>query len=215
VSIAILRIIGISLYLYLVWRNMKEEYNGDKMVSFAWQSLFCFFILGRIFFGIVNWGVFNNYWADWLSIWSLPGFSYFGGFLGIFLFAWGYSKKRELRFHSFLESLTPNFLWLMLFLLADNLLVEGYGTWLFIKFLLVLLMIFLSRIFRLKYRSWVFYKSGKKGFVFLAVASLFFLVLGLLSFVFPVSLVYRLSYLFCSLLFVVQLVILGEICQRK
>jgi hypothetical protein len=214
-NIAVVRIIGIVVYLYLVWRNMKEEYNSEKMISFGWLSFFWFLIGGRIFFGIFDWGVFNDSWVNWFSFWSYPGFSYFGGFLSVLLFSWWYVSRNNWKFYSFLESLTPNFLWLMFFLLADELLFGSYEIWLLVKLLLVILMLFLSRFFRFKYRSWVFYKSGKKGFVFLAITLLYFLFLFIFSLVFRLNFVYSLLYLICSLLFVFQLVILGDICRKK
>jgi hypothetical protein len=214
-NIAFLRIIGIVVYLYLVWRNMSDEYDSNKMISFGWLSFFWFLMGGRIIFGFFNWTMFNNSWIDWLSFWSVPGFSYFGGFLGIFLFSWWYVYKNGWKFYSFLESLTPNFLWLILFLFMDDLFFGVHESWLLIKLLLVALMLVLTRFFRFKYRSWVFYKSGKKGFVFLAITFLFFFFLSIFSFIFKMKFVYGLWYMICSLLFVFQLVILGEICQRK
>jgi hypothetical protein len=214
-NIAFIRIIGIVVYLYLVWRNMKDEYDSEKMIAFGWLSFFWFLVGGRAIFGIFNWGVFNNNWMDWLSVWTCPGFSYFGGFVAVLLFAWWYVSKNTWKFYPFLESLTPNFLWLILFLWVDQWLLGAYDSWLLTKILLIILMLFLTRFFRLKYRSWVFYKSGKKGFVFLMTAFVYFLLLSIFSVILKIGVVYSVLYFICSLLFVFQLVILGEICQKK
>lgn len=213
-SLSIIRVIGIIIYLYLVWRNMKEEYGDEKMISFAWLSFLWFLVGGRGLFGLINWGIFGDSWFNWFLFWTHPGFSYFGGFWGIFFFIWWYSQKNGIKLFSILEDLVNNFLWLLFFLLLNDFIFMR-DIYLLGAIFGVLLAILMAKYFKLKYRSWSFYKSGKKGFVFLSMAFILFLSLSIFSLFLGNFWIHGFLYLISSLIFVTQLVILGEICQKK
>jgi len=210
-NLGILRIIGILLFAYLTWRNLRDNYEEDKVVTYSWIALLVFFVGGRISYGLVNFGIWNDSWLSWFSIWTKPGMDYIGGFLVLTLFNFIFSKLNNWKFVPFCEDILTNTLLLLVFLMGDEFLRTKFDLKVgaYILFL-VLAMLFVG-LAKKKYRSLVWYKSGKKGFAFLATGFLAFLILGLLGLVFKVSLVYSIIYWVISLISLVGLGILGEV----
>jgi hypothetical protein len=210
-NLGILRIFGIILFAYLTWRNLKSNYEEDKVVSYSWIALLGFFIGGRITYGLVNFGVWNDSWLSWFSVWDKPGMDYIGGFLSLVLVNFIFSKINSWKFIPFCEDGLVNSLFLLIFLMADEFLRSKFDLKIGIYLLFLVLMIFLTNLAKKKYRSLVWYKSGKKGFAFLVTGFLAFLILGFLGFYFKVNLVYLILYWVISLIFLIGLCILGEV----
>ena len=210
-NLGILRIIGIILFAYLTWSNLRNNYEEDKVVTYSWIALLGFFIGGRITYGLVNFGVWNDSWISWFSVWDKPGMDYIGGFLSLMLVNFIFSKINNWKFIPFCEDGLINSLFLLVFLMTDELLRSKFNLKVAIYLLFLILMIFLANLAKKKYRSLVWYKSGKKGFAFLASGFLAFLILGFLGLFFKVSLVYSILYWVVSLIFLTGLCILGEV----
>jgi hypothetical protein len=210
-NLGILRILGIILFAYLTWRNLKDSYEEDKVVTYSWVALLGFFIGGRITYGLVNFGVWNDSWLSWFSVWNKPGMDYIGGFLSLMLVNFIFSKINSWKFISFCEDGLTSSLWLFLFLIGDEFVRTKFDLKIGIYLLFLVLMMFLVNLFKKKYRAIVWYKSGKKGFAFWATMFLSFLILGFLGVYFKVNLAYSILYWVISLISLVGLCILGEV----
>ena len=95
-SLGIVRVLGIILFAYLTWRSLRENYEEDKIVTYSWVALLSFFVGGRIVYGLVNFGVWNDSWMSWLSVWDKPGMSYVGGALVLLLINFIFSKHNTI-----------------------------------------------------------------------------------------------------------------------
>ncbi|MDD4027105.1 MAG: hypothetical protein PHO75_02840 [Candidatus Shapirobacteria bacterium] len=208
-NLGILRIIGILLFVYLTWRNLRDNYEEDKIVTYSWISLLGFFVGGRITYGLINFGIWNDSWLSWFSVWNKPGMDYVGGFLSLILVNFIFSKLNNWKFIPFCEDILINVLLLIVFLMGDEFLRTKFDLKVGGYLLLLILLMFFVNLAKKKYRSLVWYKSGKKGFAFFATGFISFLILGILGIVFKVNLIYSILYWIISLISLVGLGILG------
>lgn len=200
----ILQIIGVVLYLYLGWRSLKEDYKNTDIAAYIWLSLFSFLLGGRIVYGFENWGVWNDNWWEWFSFWLKPGFSLSGGYISWFLASYIISNDRGWKLWSVLEDITPSFLILVVFLFMGRWLVFG-GAVVFLV---------LSLVIGRMYRSFFWYKSGKKGFVYFFVNIILFLILSLEALFFKRGVFDVIYYSILTLISLGGLVILGDVAKR-
>jgi len=211
-SLAIIRVIAIIIFLYLTWRNLKVDYPAEKLISFGWLSLLGFFVFGRVGFGLLNWGSWVN-WQDWLMVWQKPGMDYLIGTLGFVLVSFLFSKVNQFKFFAFLEDNLKNFLIFLFIIMIDELIRSRFEIKI-VGYLLVFLITYLIALWLFKrYRSFVWYKSGKKGFVLLFSSFLINLLTSGLLFWFKGGLVLVILSLIISLISLVGLFILGEVFQ--
>ena len=208
-GLAIIRILGIIVFLYLLWRNLKESYDDQKIIEFSWLALLGFLVFGRLGYGLINWGIWNKDLVDWLSVWNKPGMSYTSGYLGVVLVGWLYTKKQQWKFLNFFEDLVDPFLIMVILMMVDEWVRSKFSWQVLIYILMIILIYLLGDWLGKRYRSFVWYKSGKKGFVLLATNFLFFLVLSVVFGVFRDSVINMILALAISLVSVVGLFILG------
>lgn len=214
-SLGIFRVLGIILFLYLLWRNLRENYDDQKIVTFSWLALLGFLLFGRLFYGLIHWGIWNDDLVDWVLVGSKPGMSYIGGYLGIILISWLFTRKEQWKFFNFMEDLVRPFLVMSGFFMLDELFRSKFSLELVFFLVLIILMFPLFIFITNRYRSFVWYRSGKKGFVLLLLNFLFFLGIGGLLILFKDSLVNVVLSFIISLGSLVGLLILGEIRYEK
>ena len=210
-NLGILRIIGIILFVYLSWRNLRDNYEENNLVTYSWIALLVVFTGGRISYGLINFGIWNDSWLSWFSVWDKPGMDYVGGFLILLLFNFIFSKLNNWKFIPFCEDILINILLFLAFLIGDEFLRTKFDLKVGLYLLILILLMFFVNFAKKKYRSLVWYKSGKKGFAFLMTGFLAFLIFGILAVIFKISLIYIILYWFISLLSLVGLVILGDV----
>jgi hypothetical protein len=214
-TLGILRILGIIVFVYLIWRDLKDDYNEQKIIGYSWLALIGFLVLGRIFFGLIHWGVWNINVIDWLTVWNKPGMSYIGGYLGLALVTWIYGKKQQWKILAFMEGVLKPVLVLMGFLIIDEWL-RSKMDWRILIYLLIIVVAYIVSIWVGKrYRSFVWYKSGKKGFVFLFINFLTFLLLVIDLIIFKENIINIILASIISLISICGLFILGEIKYER
>lgn len=173
-----MRTIGIVLFMYLTWRNLRESYAEDDLITYGWLSILALLIGSRIAFGVLHWGVWNDRWLNWLLFWEKPGSSLVFGYLVMILVSWWWAGTRGWRVWSFLEDITFNLL-LMLGLIIAN---DNLASWMDVKKWLIVVVLIVGGLIGWllsgRYRSFVWYRSGKKGFVFLVVNMVVWLLLA-------------------------------------
>lgn len=214
-SLGIIRIIASVVFLYLLWRSLKQSYDDQKIITYSWLALLGFLVFGRLAYGLINWGIWNNDLADWLSVWNKPGTSYMGGYLGVLLVSWLYSRSQQWKFLNFTEDLVRPLLVLIGLMMVDEWVRSKFSWQTLIYILMIILVYIVANWLAAKYRSFVWYKSGKKGFVLLASNFLFFLVLAFVFGVFGDNLVNLILASVISLISVVGLFILGGIKYER
>lgn len=211
-SLAIIRVIGIILFLYLTWRNLRGDYPEEKLISFGWISIIFFLFFGRVGFGLLNWGSWKT-WSDWISVWQKPGMDYLIATMGFMIAAFWISKINQWKFFAFMEDNLKNFLILVLILMIDELIRARFNFEILIYVLVLIVAYLISLWLYKRYRSFVWYKSGKKGFVFLAVTFFVFLLNSGVFFWFKNSLILIVLSIMISLISLIGLFILGEVFQ--
>jgi hypothetical protein len=214
-SLGIIRIVASVVFLYLLWRNLRQSYDDQKIISYSWLALLGFLVFGRLAYGLINWGIWNNDLVDWLSVWNKPGMSYMGGYLGVLLVSWLYARSQQWKFLNFTEDLVRPLLVLIGLMMVDEWVKSKFSWQVLIYILMIILVYMIANWLAGRYRSFVWYKSGKKGFVLLASNFLFFLVLAFVFGVFKDSLINLILASVISLISVVGLFILGGIKYER
>ncbi len=210
-QIGILKAIGVVVFLYLTWRNSKENYGDEKLISYSWLSLLVFLVGGRLTYGLLNFGAWNDSIANWFLVWQKPGMNYIGAYLFWVLASIIYAQKNEWRVWSFLEESIGNFGIFILFIMADEIL-RGGGESLGLQVLLLLVGTgILTVVLGKKYRSFVWYRSGKKGFLFFFSNMIFWFLMVIRAFIFKDGFQPWGLYLTLCLISVAGLFILGEV----
>lgn len=191
----LIRIIGVLLFMYVFWKNLKDDYPSNDVIWLGWL------IMAMFYLGVL--------------IWSKPGLSYFGGYILVLITIALYVKRKSWKSILILEDGVKAFLLFLAFNYLEELFRSRLNGEVMIKILIVLLGYYFAGVFKAKYRSFVWFKSGKKGFVFWAVSAL---VLGLFMIN---NILFRniviLSYLYglSSLISVIGLFMLGDVWKKK
>jgi len=209
--LGIFKFIGAVLFLYLTWRNLRENYQEEKLISYSWLALLAFMVGGRVVFGLVNWGVWNDNLTDWLSVWQKPGFNYGGGIGAMLLVTGWYCKAYDWKLWSFLEDMTPTIYLLGVFLMAEEWVRSGFGIGAGVYMLAAVLGWTIVRLVLKKYRSFSWYKSGKKGFGFFFTNMVVCLILALVGEIILKDLLIAVIFLILGLISMTGLFILGEV----
>jgi len=190
----ILGIVAIVGYLYLSWRTLRDNYQEEDIVAFSWVALLLFLVGGRLAYGFWHWGDWVGRGINWLEFWKIGELNILGGGLLWLCFALLISKDKGWKVWAFLENSLVSFWFLLTMfgvIIKDWKLVVALGGALGLSFIL-----------KKKYRSLVWYKSGKKGFLFFWFFFCFWLILAIISTIWWL--------LGLSLLFAIGLFILGD-----
>ena len=190
----ILGIVGVLGYLYLSWRTLRDNYQEEDIVAFSWVALLLFLMGGRITYGFWHWGIWSGNAGAWLEFWKINQSNVLGGSIFWVAFVLLITKDKGWKLWVFLENSLLSFCFLLIIwgiILKDwPLLLAVIGATCF------------SIPIRKKYRSLVWYKSGKKGFLFFWFFILFWLIFAAVSKIWWMGLL--------SLLFAGGLYILGD-----
>lgn len=162
----ITNLLGILIFLFLLWKRLKEDYPYEKIFNFA------ALILGGLLIGfLVSKIILPNYWFFIEIIGVAVGF-----IIGVI--------RLKLKFFEPFESLVIGFLpMLTLYFLSDSIKNSSLGS--FLAFWVSIICIALFFLIDSYYRGFSWYKSGRVGFSGLFIAGLFFLIRSLSSLAFP------------------------------
>ena len=179
-SLGIFRTLGLVIYMYLLWKDLRGDYGDQKTINYAWIALAGFLVGGRIVFGLINWGVWNDSWLSWLSVWNKPGTNYLGSFIGLVLVSWLVAIKNQWKFLSLMDDIVKPTLIFCSLLMLDEAIRSNFNLKPVVFFILLIIDIFFVNWLKKKYRSFIWYKSGRKGFVLLFNNLLFFFAIGII-----------------------------------
>lgn len=214
--LSLVKVLGVVIFLYLGWRNLKDDYQPEEsLVSYSWASLLGFGIGGRIAYGLINWGVWNENWWEWFSFWNNNGFNYIGAYGGWLLLTIWFAYLKKWKTMYLLEDTSGLVMILLAFLLTDKMWSQGVSWVTIAPVVIVLLGYLISNGVKGKYRSLWWYKSGKKGFGFWFTNVWVGLLLGVYGAVFGQGWPVVVIFVFCCLISGVGLVILGDDRRKK
>jgi hypothetical protein len=211
--LGIIKLIGVILFLYLTWRNLNDSYKDDLLISYSWLCVLVFLAAGRLVFGMINWGVWNKALTDWLVFWQKPGFSYWGGLAGILGVTVWFCHRNSWKLWSFLEDMTGTLYLFVAFMLAAELWSDGFNFRVLVYVLIAGTGYILSGAISNRYRSMVWYKSGKKGFVFFFTNLVTAILLALQAIIYKDRPTIWVLYLMLSLISATGLFMLGEVFE--
>jgi len=209
--LAIFRVLGIGIFLYLLWRKLREDYPDDEVVSLSWGVILAFLVGGRLAFGLENWGVWNYDLSRWILFWQNPGFNYVIGYLTMLAGAWWFLRFKKWKIMSVLEDMVTPIFFLFTFFWVDEYIRSGFDFELVKVAPFLVLTMILGWWMKRKYRSFVWYKSGKKGFLFWFVNAAGFSLMIAWSFWAEIDWLWRILAISLSLISVAGLFILGEV----
>ncbi len=172
---------------YALWHELREDYPEEEIISLTIYLSLVFLVGARLLHIFSHLGEFKFSLLSWLLIGHYPGFSFIGGFLaclGLLIF---WSKKKNWDFWQLVEIVVPA--WFLVTGLVGVGLFLTSGEIIFLgEALLAIILLPFSRFLRKKYRTFVWYKSGKLGFVSCLSVSLFMLGKLLLEIIYRDSL---------------------------
>lgn len=158
--------LAISVFLFTLWRRLKDDYLPNQIFSTAFLSLMGVAILG----GLSKY-VFGNWWF-WLSLAGLI----VGSILGLI--------KYRIRIYEYVDYITvPLMFWTFMLFLGDA--VGGQNWYSLILSIISILILTLYYFLNKNYRKFSWYKSGKIGFAGLASLLVYFMIRALLAVFFP------------------------------
>lgn len=171
-SLGIINIIAVLLFLYLTWRNLKEDYKSERIISYSWLALIAFLVGSRVVYGLLHWGEWNDSFTQWLAVWQLPGLNYLGGYGSMLMVTIWFAFKNDWKLWPLCEQLINSFMVFIFLIFTDEFVRSGMPLEVGIYLCLLLLCWAAANMIKSRYRSYVWYKSGKKGFAFFFVNAL-------------------------------------------
>ena len=147
---------GILIFLFIFWKRLKEDYAAEVIFQSAT------YILVGLGVGWAASARFFPVWFFWAEI--------AGGLIGLAFAILRFRVKFYETFEAFIIGSLP---WLSLVFLKDSVVKSSLSS--FLAFIFILIMVFVSYYFDVRYKGYRWYKSGKIGFAGLAVAALIFL----------------------------------------
>jgi hypothetical protein len=163
--------LGIIIWLFTSWKNLRQDYQEDQIVPLTFESMLIFLFASRFLYIVLNFDEFGYNLIRWLNVFSLPGFNFWAGFLVLLVFVYIFSRRHELVFLDIIEKLTIP--------LVKTFIIVTLGYFLFspsiyslLIFILPIALLLFSLYLR-NYRSFLWYPSGRVGFMFFALTGIF------------------------------------------
>ena len=157
---------GVIIYLFIFWRKLKEDYVANQIFTTAFMS---------IFFGLIMFFVSMKFLPLWWFWLFLVGFT-FGLTLGIIR----YHMRRYETVEASGIAILP---WIFLVFITDAIINQSVYS--FVYALTVVISVFVYIILSKKYKEFSWYASGRVGFAGLTAIGVFFLLRGVVAFIFP------------------------------
>ncbi len=173
---------GVVIWLFTSWKNLRQDYQEDQIVPLTFESMLVFLFVSRFTYIALNINEVGYNIIGWLNVFSFPGFHFWAGFLAFLVFVYIYSKKKELVFLDIIEKLTLPF--------VKTFIIVTLGYFLFspsVYSLVILILpvtLLLLSIYLKNYRSFLWYPSGRVGFMFFALTGTFSFYYALATIVF-------------------------------
>lgn len=180
--------LGFLIASFLFWRKLREDYIEEEIISFSMLAVFSSILGARSLYFLSHFDDLLLSLGNFFLITRYPGFSLVGAFFSLILLAYYWCEKKKWNFWLVTDFLIQPLLVVFLsgsigFLLISFQELPLWGeSNVLIKFVLGLLVFVFSVYVGKKYRRFIWYKSGKPGFVTCTGTIVFFLGIGVLDF---------------------------------
>lgn len=165
-------VIAFIVFSFILWRILKEDYREEEILTFTIFVALVGLAGARIGFCLFNFEEFVSPWK-WVLFNRFPGFSFLTGILASMAAIFWWVRKRSWDFWLLADSATFASLWGFGFAGIGLFLSNGALKDLYRIFLIVFTL-GLAHIFAKRYRKFIWYKSGKLGFVACSTTAIFF-----------------------------------------
>ncbi len=211
--LGIIRGLAIVVFMYLSWRNLRDNYKEENLIKFLWLLVIAYLLGGRIGYGLVNWGVWNENIMDWFLVWKTPGINYLIASISMLVMSIFLSIKNEWKIMQVLEDIIVYILLLNGIFYFDEFIRTKWE----LKSGLIVLSLFIVGILgmfvKTKYRSFFWYTSGKKGFIFYFNLIVLSILMALISFFVKENVIFVVVYLLIALISMIGLLLLGGVFE--
>ncbi len=169
--------IGILGFLFLIWRRLREDYTSNKIFSFG------FVLSGCLFVGFIL-GLFLQSKILYPAVFNPSGLWFWFSFVFISLgFVYSFYVIK-FQFFETLEAVGLAFLfWLFVVFLINSIIFVDLKLLMFSIFVGVLIAFFYF--VDTRYKSFLWYKSGRVGFSGLIIFAIFFLARSVVALINP------------------------------
>ncbi len=162
----ITHILGILIFLFLLWKTLKDDYQYEKIFSLGFVVL----VSVAISILVLNFTPYL-YW-----FWIMGTIMTISIALAI--------RKQRMKFFEVIEGFAISILpWLSFYFLNDSIQKSSLSS--FLAFWLTLICIFIYFLLKNYYRTFSWYKSGRVGFAGISTLLIFFIVRMISSIFFP------------------------------
>ena len=162
----LINIAGAVIFLFIFWKNLREDYTSNQVFSTATLSL-----LGIGLGYLISYKFFPSWWF-WLELVLVS--------VGFTIAVIRYSLRPFEAIEALVISLAP---WLSLIFLSDS--VTNINLSSFLAFFSLVCLITLYIFLDSHYKSFSWYASGRIGFSGLATLGIFFFLRASLAYFFP------------------------------
>lgn len=159
-------LVGVFIYLFIFWKKLKEDYVANQIFTTGILS---------ILFGIMAYFISTRFLPMWWFWLALIGFTA-GLTLGII--------RYHMRGYETAEAAGVAILpWLFLIFITDSIINQSIYSFLYAMTVVIAVVVYL--ILNSKYKEFSWYASGRVGFAGLTAIGIFFLLRGIIAFIFP------------------------------
>lgn len=168
------------VFSFVLWQRLREDFEEEKILSLT-ILLALFFLLGARAFYILSHFSHFGFSFSWLFWRAFPGFSLVGGISASLVILYWWAKKSQWDFWQVADATTFSFSF-SFFLLSLGIFISRPDRDSFLGLFFSLLFLGLVLLLTRSYRKFIWYKSGKPGFVATSSLSIFSLGALLLEF---------------------------------
>ena len=159
-------LVGVFIYLFIFWKKLKEDYVANQIFTTGILS---------ILFGFLAYFISTRFLPMWWFWLALIGFTA-GLTLGII--------RYHMRGYETAEAAGVAILpWLFLIFITDSIINQSIYSFLYAMTVVIAVVVYL--ILNSKYKEFSWYASGRVGFAGLTAIGIFFLLRGIIAFIFP------------------------------
>ncbi|MDP3955427.1 MAG: prolipoprotein diacylglyceryl transferase [bacterium] len=167
--------ISFVAFSFTLWRNLRDDYLEEDILTFTILAAVFFLLGGRILYLVDHFFEFGSNILSWLLFPLYPGFSMVGAFLGASLFTYFWATNKKWNFWVIADTAILSFLAVVLICLLGYVFIQGLNTALLIQVLLTILALAAYFLLKNTYRKFIWYKSGKPGFTATTITAIYFL----------------------------------------
>jgi hypothetical protein len=174
---AVLAFITASFFL---WKQLKEDYSEEDILSFTIDLFLASLIGARLLYIIENLNFFGLNILNWFLWGKYPGFSLLGAIIGGGLLFYYWTKKKRWDLWLTFDKTVIAFFTIQL-IGGIGLFISSASMFDLARLITNFVLLGFSAYLTKNYRKFIWYKSGKLGFVAGSCFGLYFLLLGVLE----------------------------------